>query len=275
MRLMRRAMLLLFGALGLSGCAGGSSTQVEQQTLVDRATITVQEILTQGNENMLQENRGNARRARAALICPRLFRAGFILGAQGGSCVLVARDGAGSWSSPTFYSMSTGSLGLQVGIQDMQILMFIMNDKALQAILDSQFKFGADASVAVATVGGGVGGATTANVGADIIAYARARGLYLGVSLEGSLLSADSAGTRAYYGRDVSPREVVVGMQAHNPGADPLRSVLMQYASGGGAPTAGTSAQPYGGQSYGAPAGGGYAAPSGTVSSQPLAPLRR
>ncbi len=265
----RHVMLTLFGATGLAACAGGAPTQLEQQTLVDRAAITVQEVLTEGNENMLRENRGNARRARAALVCPRLFRASFVLGAQGGSCVLVARDGAGSWSSPTFYGMSTGSLGLQVGIQDMQILMLIMNDRALQAILDSQFKFGADASVAVATVGGGIAGATTANVGADIIAYARARGLYLGVSLEGSLLSADSAGTRAYYGRDVSPREVVVGMAAHNPGADPLRSALMQYASASTA--AAGSAQP----AVGPAAAGSYAAPSGRVSSQPLAPVRR
>ena len=274
MMLMRRAMLMLAGALALSGCAGGPSTQAEQQTLVDRSAITVQEILTEGNANMLAENRGNARRARAALVCPQLFRASFLIGAQGGSCVLVARDGAGSWSSPTFYTMSTGSLGLQVGIQDMQILMLVMNDRALQAILDSQFKFGADASIAVATVGGGIAGATTANAGADIVAYARARGLYLGVSLEGSLLSADSAGTRAYYGRDVSPREVVVGMAAHNPGADPLRLALTQHGSGAAlAPASPSPAVPAG---YGTSAGGAYAAPvgSGGVSSQPLSPLR-
>jgi lipid-binding SYLF domain-containing protein len=179
----------------------------------------------------------------------------------------VARDAAGSWSSPAFYSLGTGSLGFQAGIQDLQILMMVFNDRALNAILDSQFKLGADASVAVATVGGSVEGATTTAVGADILAFARARGLYAGVTLEGSLLSARNEWNRAYYGQDVGPRQIVVAMQVHNPGADPLRAVLMRFGTAGGGGAAPAAAAP-------PPMMQMQSAPTGGVQRTPLPPMR-
>jgi lipid-binding SYLF domain-containing protein len=165
------------------------------------------------------------------LVCPRIFRAGFILGGEGGGCTLVARDAAGSWSSPAFYGMASGSVGLQIGVQDMQVMMLIMSDRGLGALMDSQFKIGADASIAFATIGAGVEGSTTSAAGADIIAFSRARGLFAGIALEGSLLTNRSEWNRAYYGQEASPRQIVVAMQAHNPGADPLRAALMRFGS--------------------------------------------
>jgi len=205
-----------------------AQAQTEQQTLVDRSTLSVQEMM---NEENSKDYSGLLKRARAVMVCPRLFRAGLIVGGEGGGCVLVARDGGGSWSSPAFFGMGTGSVGFQIGVSDSQVIMLIMTDKGLNAVLDSQFKFGADAQVAIATVGAGVEGATTAAVGADIVAVSRSRGLFAGAALEGSLMSARSEWNRAYYGRDVSPRQIVVGMEAHNPGADPLRQVLMQFGT--------------------------------------------
>jgi lipid-binding SYLF domain-containing protein len=147
----------------------------------------------------------------------------------------------------------------------MEILLLIMNDKALNAVIDSQLKLGADASVAVATFGGAVSAATTAAVGPDIVAFARARGLYAGLTLDGSLLSALSEWNRSYYGRDVGPRDIVIAMNAHNPGADPLRSVLQRFGSGA-APAAAPALPP--------PVSGGTAVPSGRVSATPLPPVR-
>jgi lipid-binding SYLF domain-containing protein len=266
---MRGLMKLGLVLLVLVGCAGKPGTG-EEQALVDRAALTVQEIL--GNDPM--NSQSMLRRARAAMICPRSFRAGFLFGYQGGDCVLVARDAAGSWSSPAFYSTGTGSFGLQAGVQDMEVLLLIMNDKALNAVLDSQIKAGADASIAVATVGGALSGATTAAVGADIVAFARTRGLYAGLTVDLSHLSALSAWNRGYYGRDVGPRDIVVAMAAHNPGADPLRAVLMRYGSGTGPAAAPALPPPVGGAGGGAmqpmsaaPAGGG-------VQSAPLPPVR-
>ncbi|MCO6415900.1 lipid-binding SYLF domain-containing protein [Siccirubricoccus sp. KC 17139] len=267
---MRRLIILGITLAGLAGCAGSPSGG-EEQALVDRATLTVQDILGGGNDHL--DAARMLRRARAALVCPRIFRAGFFFGGEGGGCVLVGRDAAGSWSSPAFYSIGSGSFGLQAGIQDAQMLLLIMNDRALNAVLDSQFKFGADASIAVATIGGSVEASTTAAVGADILAFARTRGLFAGLTLEGSLLSSRSEWNRSYYQQDVSARQIVVAMQAYNPGADPLRAALMRFGSGGPAAAAAPAPAP----AYGNPAG--TPAPGTTLGSGPvqrgaLPPLR-
>lgn len=225
---MRRLAILALCALGFALGPRDVRAQAEEQNLVDRAALSLREVLDLGD--MSADARSLLGRARAAMICPRIFRAGFVIGGTGGDCVLVARDGSGSWSSPAFFTMGGGSIGFQAGVQDAQVVMLIMNDKALDAILDSQFKFGADAGVALGTLGRGIAGSTTAAVGADIVTIARARGLFAGISLDGNLLSARSQSMRAYFGRDVSPRQVVVGMEAHNPASDPLRAMLMQMS---------------------------------------------
>jgi SH3 domain-containing YSC84-like protein 1 len=283
---MRRGLLGLglaaaLALLATAGCAGRVPRSGEEQALVDRAALAVNEVFGEGNDRL------NAarllRRARAVVVCPRVFKAGFFFGGEGGACVLVGRDAAGSWSSPAFYSIRSGSFGLQAGIQDLQIVMLVMNDRALTAVLDDQLKFGADASLAVATLGGSVEASTTAAVGADILAFARARGLYAGLTLEGSLLAARSEWNRSYYRQDVSPRQIAVGMQAHNPGADPLRAALLRYGSGGAGvatapppPPAGTG---YDGGGGGLPPVAGSTVGSGpmrggTVERTPLPPMR-
>src|SRR5271163_490951 len=144
--MIRTLLVALLALLPLAAHA-----QTEQQALVDRATLTVQEMLSgQGGIDA----RRMIRNARGALICPRVFKAGFILGGQGGNCVLVGRA-HGTWSAPAFYGMGSGSVGLQIGIQDAEVIFMVMTEHGLQALLDSQFKIGADATVAVATIGGG------------------------------------------------------------------------------------------------------------------------
>jgi len=203
--------------------------QQQEQALVDRATLAVQEVMTAGDRP--QDAQDFLRRARAVMVCPRIFRAGFIIGGEGGTCVLAGRDGGGSWSSPAFYSMGAGSIGLQAGIQDATVVIMIMNDRALQALLDSQFRLGADASVSFATLGAGIQGGTTTAAGADIVAVAKSRGLFAGMTLQGSVMTYLSDYVRNYYGRDVSARQIVIGMEVHNPGSDPLRAMLMRYGS--------------------------------------------
>jgi lipid-binding SYLF domain-containing protein len=238
---MRRLAIFALAALGLAFAPSAARAQAEEQSLVDRATLALQEVFDIGD--MSNDARSLLGRSRAAMICPRVFRAGFIIGGTGGDCVLVARDGSGSWSSPAFFTMGGGSVGFQVGVQDAQVVMLIMNDRALNAMLDSQFKLGADAGVALGTLGRGISGATTAAIGADIVTIARARGLFAGISLDGNLISERSQSMRAYFGRDVSPRQVVVGMEAHNPGSDPLRAALMRLSQGSGGSTTPAPAQ--------------------------------
>ena len=197
--------------------------QLEQQQLVDRATLAAQEML---NSTDGTDAQAVLRRARAVMICPQIFRAGFLLGGQGGSCVLAARDGAGSWSAPAFYGLGGGSIGFQAGVQDAQVMLFIMNDRGLIAVMDSQFKLGADASATFIDLGGGVEGATTAALRADIVGFTRARGLFAGVALGGTMMNTKSDWNQTYYGRALAAQQIVVGMEANNPAADPLRDIL-------------------------------------------------
>ncbi len=216
--------IALLAALSLAPLA--AHAQSVQQQLVDRATLAAQDMV---NNRDGRDAQHVLRRARAAMICPQVFKAGFLIGGQGGNCVLVARDAAGSWSAPAFYALGGGSIGFQAGIQDTEVMFMIMSDRGLSAIMDSQFKLGADASATFVDLGGGIEGATTAALRADIVGFTRARGLYAGVSLSGSLLGAKSDWNAAYYGRPVAAQQIVLGMEAANPAADSLRQVLTQY----------------------------------------------
>jgi len=223
-------LVILAALAALSACAG-APTGNAPQALVDRSALTVQEILTEENDRL--DAASVLRRARGALICPRTFSAAFFAGGEGGDCVLVGRDAAGSWSSPAFYASGSGSLGFQAGIRDSQTLLLLMTERAMNAAIQNQFRFGADASLAIAHVGGTVEAATTTNLGADILAFSRSRGLFAGLSLGGTVMDPRSDWNAAYYGRPVEPRDIVVNMSVHNPGADPLRAALMRF---GGAP---------------------------------------
>ena len=267
---MKHFVLAAF-AVVLAGCA--NSGGADPQQLVDRATLAAQDMLNDRNGTDAQ---AVLRRARAAIICPRVLRAGFVFGGEGGACVLVARAGGGSWTAPAFYALGGASFGFQAGVQDAEVMLLIMNDRGLNAVLDSQFTLGADATGTFVELGGGIEGATTAALRADIVGFTRSRGLYAGISLNGSLLSAQSELNRAYYGRPIGAQQIVVGVEVSNPGADPLREVLTRYgAQAGGPPVASRPALPAPTSAYApdqaSPGAGGLT----PVQQQALPPLRR
>ena len=267
---MRRIILAAALVAAAFSTHARADTPQGQQELVDRATLAAQEVLS-------DQQGGYARqllpRARAVMICPRVFKAGFLFGGEGGGCVLLARGGQGTWSSPAFYSVGGGSFGLQAGIQDAEVMMMIMTQQGLRAVMDSQFRLGANASVAFVTVGGGVEGATALALNSDIVAFARTRGLFAGVSIQGSVMSADTGGDEIYYGQPVGTVDIVMAMRVNNPAADPLRAALMRN----GAPAV---VAPMPNQAYYPPpppgdAPQGYAAvPPGQVQQQSLPPPR-
>jgi lipid-binding SYLF domain-containing protein len=224
------AVFTVIGAGGtvISAAPAQAASMEDQQELVDRATLALGEVLNPDDGGQARSVLPNAR---AVMICPRVFRAGFFFGGEGGGCVLLARGGQGTWSAPAFYGMGGGSFGFQAGIQDAEIVMMIMTQPGLRAVMDSQFRLGANASVALVTIGGGVEGATAMALNADIVAFARTRGLFAGISLQGSVMSSDSEGDQVYYGQPVGPIDIVMAMRANNPGADPLRQALMRYSA--------------------------------------------
>ena len=216
----RSLAALAITTLGLAGCGLGAGGE---QAMVDRAALTVQDMV---KTNISDSPSIMLRRAKAVMVCPHIFKAGFFFGGAGGNCVLLARAGNGTWSYPAFYTIGSGSFGFQFGVQDSQVIIMIMTNRGLDAVMDSQVKLGADAGLAIASFGGGVQGSTTTAVGADIVAFAGSSGLDGGVSLEGSLMSTDTHANQAYYGQAFASRQIVINMQGVNPGADPLREVL-------------------------------------------------
>jgi len=283
------ALAALAATVLLQAACSTGNTPGAQQTLVDRATLTVNDMMTQ---TISKDPQSLLRNAKAVMICPRIFKAGFFFGGEGGNCVLLARAGNGTWSYPAFYAIGSGSFGFQFGIEDNQLLMMIMTERGLNALLDSQIKLGANAGIAVATYGAGIQGSTTTAVGADIVAFAASRGLFGGVALEGSLMSTDSAADQTYYGQPLGARQLVVLMQGGNPGADPLRDVLTRYGSRNGPPPlpppspgqagyapAYPQYQPQGMQQPAPPPASDYPTPPadgrGPVQEQNLAPPRR
>jgi len=168
---------------------------------------------------------GNARQllhsARAVLIAPRIFKAGFFVGGEGGQAVLMTRGRAG-WSDPAFYTIASASFGLQIGAQESEMVIFVMTDKALQALMSDHFKIGANAGLAIATLGSTVEGATTSAVGADIVVWASASGAYAGISLDVTVVEPKHDADADYYGRPVSSSDIVLRRGVRNRAAAPL-----------------------------------------------------
>ncbi len=203
-----------------------SWADAKRQSLVDQCLRSAQKVLS-GKDfpdavRMMSQ-------AKAVLIIPELVQGGFILGAAGGRGVLVTRTGPGDWSYPAFYGMGSGSIGLQVGGKVSEIVFIIRTEKGLQAILNSKFKFGAEAGVTMVAVGIGMEGASTAAGGADIVAYSNSNGIFAGASIEGSYLDADNDWNALYYGQGATTRDIVMDRKFSNPGADPLRQFLAKW----------------------------------------------
>ena len=135
----------------------------EQQEIVDKAKITVDKFHA---DTDYPEFKNVLHRAKGVLVFPSLLKAGFIVGAEGGTGVLCARGSTG-WSYPAFYTMGSGSFGLQIGAQEAEVILALMTDKGLEQVMKSEVKLGADASIAVGPKGAGVEAATTANLGAE------------------------------------------------------------------------------------------------------------
>ena len=223
---MTRTSRSIVAAAVVLGLAGGFQTPVlaagDEQATVDHALGTLQDLRS-------DKEFGNARQllqtARAVLIAPRIFKAGFFVGGQGGQAVLMTRGPQG-WSNPAFYTVGSASFGLQIGAQESELIMFVMSEKALQALMRNKFEIGANAGLAIATLGSTVEGGTTSAAGADIVVWASSSGAYAGISLQGTVISSDTGDNRDYYGRPLTSGQIVLRREGHNPRADALVRTL-------------------------------------------------
>ncbi len=188
--------------------------QSEQQQLVTKAQATLSNFLRDPDMSWLQKNIG---RAKAVLIAPEVVKAGFIFGGSGGRAVLVAHEG-GKWRGPAFYTLATASVGFQAGIQASENVTLVMTDKGLNTLLAPSMKVGGDASVAAGPVGAGA----ASDVTTDFVSFARAKGVYGGLNLDGTVISVSNEWNSAYYGKSVLPPDILVRGSVHNKQADPL-----------------------------------------------------
>ena len=235
-RLVASTVLLASGLSALPAMAAS-----KQQALVDRATLAVQDIFQGTNPNSRAQR--YLAKARAVMVCPSVFRMSIVFGGAGGGCLLLSRDARGSWSDPAFYTLSSASMGIQLGVESSELMFFVMSDRGLQALLDSQFKFSAGASASFANMGSGIESGSAGASNTDILALQKSSGLFAGASLGGSKLTIDSSSNRAFYNQPVGPEDIVISMRVNNTGADPLRRVLMQVVQQqGSTPATGSAA---------------------------------
>lgn len=190
-----------------TGLMAGSAAQASDQTSVLANAQST--IVDMKHDQTFGPSRDLIRRARAVLIIPKLVKAGFIIGGEGGDGVLVAHNGKSGWGSPAFYSMGSASFGFQIGLEQAQLVLFIMSDKALRAVEQSEFKIGAGAGLTVVTVGASAEGATSGNLSGDIIVWTSAKGAYGGLTLNGSVIKPREGWNNDYYGRTVTTREIL------------------------------------------------------------------
>ncbi len=209
-------VLLVFGV------AHGSETTEEYlkaQSLVDSGTNVVK---TFNIDPDLEWFRETVKGAKALLIIPQNLKGGFLVGGSGGSGVMVGRDPeTNEWGYPVFYTMGAVSLGFQIGAESSQIILMIMTDKGMNKMLSTSVKLGADVTMATGPVGMGAKAQT-----ADIYSYARSKGAFAGVSLEGAVIKTRDSWNHAYYKKEVDPAAVVLLHSVTNPEADKLREAV-------------------------------------------------
>jgi lipid-binding SYLF domain-containing protein len=221
--LSRRHALFTMGAISLAGCATQAVSPGEPESLVQDARTTLSNFIRDPDQTWIQDN---LNRSRGMLIAPQLVRAGFIFGGSGGRGVLVARDGS-TWAGPAFYNLATVSVGFQAGVDVSEAIIVVMTEKGLNSLLSSSFKLGADASIAAGPVGAGAKSTVTA----DLITFTRAKGVYGGVNLDGTVVSTNVPWNDAFYGRsNVLPPDILIRRTVTNPKSQPLLADVARAA---------------------------------------------
>jgi lipid-binding SYLF domain-containing protein len=216
------AFATIFAAMLLVAAAPGAMAAEEEdaQGIVDKARVTLSSFMRDKDYGWLHEN---IKKAKGVLIYPQVLKAGFIFGGSGGTGVLLARDSkTGEWSDPAFYTLGSVSFGLQIGGEAAEVVLLVMSQKGVDSLLTSKFKLGGDTSIALGPVGTGA----KANITADFISFAKSKGLYAGLNLDGSYLDVRESLNKAYYGQAVTPVDIIVKQSVGNKGAVPLREEL-------------------------------------------------
>ncbi len=195
--------------LGVASAAWAESDREATANRLDHAGRVVHEIMAAPDNGIPEEV---LEHAKCIAVVPHLLKGGFVFGAQNGRGVATCRT-SGGWSAPAFFAITGGSWGLQIGVEGIDLVMIIQDDRGMKQLLSSKFELGADASAAAGPVGRHASANTDWKMDAEILTYSRARGAFAGLTLNGASIRRDNDSTVAIYGRDVSTHRILQGKE--------------------------------------------------------------
>jgi lipid-binding SYLF domain-containing protein len=203
---MKKLMVfLLMGCLGNFAWAGDQKKDVTDR--LQLATDVLSQMSSAPDKGIPEEVLDTAK---CIAVVPHLVKGGFIFGGKHGRGVATCRTATG-WSAPAFISVGGGSAGLQIGVEGVDLIMLIMNDKGMQQLLTSKFQISGEGSAAAGPVGRHASAGTDWKLDTEMLTYSRSKGLFAGLTLEGAVVEQDSDSTLSVYGRDVSFKSVLQG----------------------------------------------------------------
>jgi SH3 domain-containing YSC84-like protein 1 len=203
---MKKVMLGL-AILSLGSLCWAGSAREDATERLDNSTSVLHEIMGMPDKGIPEEV---LEHARCVAVIPHMVKGGFVFGAKGGKGVATCRTADG-WSAPAFITISGGSWGLQIGVEAVDVVLIIQNDKGVQRLLSSNFQIGADASAAAGPVGRHAEAGTDWKMDTEILTYSRAKGVFAGLTLEGASLRQDNDSREAIYGGSVTTRALLLG----------------------------------------------------------------
>ena len=219
--------LLMMSVLVLSVILpAAASDRDDDVARINAATQVFQEIMDTPDNSIPQEL---LETAKCIAIIPGEKKLALGIGGNYGKGIATCRN-ANGWSAPLFLAVGGGSVGFQIGGSSTDIVMLFMNDQALQSLMRDKFRIGADASAAAGPVGRQAAAGTDVKLNSQILTYARSKGVFAGVSLDGAVVQPDQSGDQAMYGANVSPREILNGQVPAPESAQPLLRNIEKYA---------------------------------------------
>jgi lipid-binding SYLF domain-containing protein len=214
--------LFLIVMLGLGSLCWAGTAREDATERLDNATNVLHEIMGMPDNGIPEEV---LEHAKCVAVVPHMVKGGFVFGGKGGKGVATCRTAKG-WSAPAFITISGGSWGLQIGVEAVDLVMIIQNEKGMQKLLESNFHIGADASAAAGPVGRHASAGTDWKLDTEILTYSRAKGAFAGLTLEGASIRQDDDSRRAIYGRKVTTRALLLGKVPAPSAAQPFLAAI-------------------------------------------------
>lgn len=199
--------IVLTALLGLTTLGWAKSDREATTDRMDHAGRVLNEIMAAPDNGIPEEV---LEHAKCIAVVPHMLKGGFVFGAENGRGVASCRTAKG-WSAPAFFAITGGSWGLQIGMEGVDLVMIIQNERGMQRLLQSKFQVGADASAAAGPVGRHAAANTDWKLEAEILSYSRAKGAFAGLTIDGASIRHDEDSTRAIYGHNATTRSILTG----------------------------------------------------------------